>query len=146
MLTASSLYILSLMFNGDEKPNHICLILFFKKVLKGGTTHYNNAKSSVGSLPEPTCFLHQMRGAGRTFLVCWHPPRHLCPSPQDLRAEHRIARNTWENTMTLPVSSFTVWMVPCTTAVPTAFPVTCPRLVTAATVWLLLEKWMTDCG
>lgn len=37
MLTASSLYIyiLFLMFNGNKKPDHMCLILFFKKVLKG---------------------------------------------------------------------------------------------------------------
>lgn len=61
-------------------------------------------------------------------------PGLLMSPPRDWRAETGRSKDTWENTMTLPVSSFTVWMVPWTTAVPTTLPVTCPLLLTTATV------------
>ena len=100
------------------------------------------------------CLVKRMpnEGTEKTFLGCWHPPHHyfflhlpVIPRWRSRsRAEQRT--NTWENTMTFPVSSFTVWMVPWTTALPTTFPVTWPLLLTTATVWLLMEKWMIDWG
>lgn len=116
----------------------------------------------MGSPPEITYFLRLVRsmaaeGAGRLLragglLPGRRPPPRLVasslaggllpglPAGAPMEQRGRGKDGTWENTVTLPVSSFTVWMVPWSTVVPTTFPVTCPLLLTTATVSLLTEK------
>lgn len=132
----------------------MCLFLFPKQFLKRGTRSYTNASTLGGfhgRLHTSRAWLRERhvrgsRGFSELLTPSLGAPRHVPIWLPDRKVEAEQRTNTWENTMTLPVSSFTVWMVPWTTAVPTTFPVTCPRLFTTATVWLLTEKWMIDCG